>query len=102
MSKNDGGPAFPVVDLVGAGLRSIDVNPTTGAPSGAGMSLRDYAAINLPGLDVKFEGLEHAAKSLGLTAPAEDDMPGILQFAFEIEAKMRYMLADAMLAERGK
>ncbi len=88
MSKNDGGQAFPHGDMVHGGC--------------TGMTLRDYAAINLPGTDVKFAGLEHAAKSLGLTAPAEDDMPGIIQFAFEIEARMRYMRADAMLAERAK
>lgn len=93
MSKMDGGPAFPL-----GATAHVDGDRF----AEAGMSLRDYAAINLAEMDVKFDGLESAAKSLGLTAPAEDDMPGIIRFAFEIEARMRYMRADAMLAERAK
>jgi hypothetical protein len=45
VTPRDGGPAWPVADLCAAGLRAIDVNPTTCAPSSSGMSLRDAFAL---------------------------------------------------------
>jgi hypothetical protein len=89
MDRNDGGPAFPVENLVGAGLRNIDVNPTTGAPAGAGMTLRDY----------------FAAKAMqGMLAYPGDDSRGSHHNNNTPDgvASMAYSYAGAMLAERAK
>ena len=78
MSKNDGGPAFP-----------------WGDPPRGGMSLRDYFAA--------------AALTGNLASVTPESAANIRQLAkdnnmklVELEARVAYAYADAMLAEREK
>lgn len=87
--KSTGGPAFPrsighgsIIDTRGD-EHAIDVRPQ------AGMTLRDYfAGQALVGIATRFDA---DAKRRYLTAHADGR-----------EAKIAYLLADAMLAERTK
>lgn len=75
MSKNNGGPAFPTLAVMG------DI-----AASEGGMTLRDYfAAKAMQGAMASFIN--------GIPANAETDTQ---------LAKASYLIADAMLAEREK
>lgn len=72
MSKNTGGPAFPVIPPLSGGVSA------PGYPfPGEGMTLRDYFAVHAP-------------------IPLNDHRD------WQQEAEIRYMYADAMLAEREK
>jgi Mg-chelatase subunit ChlI len=88
MRSANGGPAFPVPGL----QHDEDFN---------GMTLRDYFAAKVeidPELSVK------AAEALvGRKMPdyAVDPVAS-MQFWAEVGARLRYMQADAMLAERAK
>jgi hypothetical protein len=86
VSTNDGGPAFPVNDLVGAGIRPIDVNPK-GAPGCGGMTLRDYFATK--------------ALQAALIAGHDAEMRGHDGWRDEL-AREAYRFADAMLVARAK
>ena len=76
MDRNDGGPAFPVTLFDGQ---------TLGDGTANGMSLRDYFAAKAM----------HAALMTARGASSEAQ-------AVESAAKVAYMAADAMLAERAK
>lgn len=81
MSKNDGGPAFPVSE-------ELDRSICTGSHYGSlGMTLRDYFAAKA--MQALTQALLRQTPSLGDWFPAE------------ISA-MAYQQADAMLAERDK
>lgn len=77
MSKNDGGPAFPVA----AGPRDGYGNPSN--PPQRGMTLRDY-----------FAGQCIVAAMNTLTYDEGHNFPTI--------ARSAYALADAMIAERAR
>lgn len=66
-----------------------------------GMTLRDYfAAIDMPGDFITFRTMKAASEFVGLPVPSTD--ADYVTFYLTINAKMRYMRADAMLAERAK
>ena len=88
MSKNDGGPAFPTA--MPGGKPTEDVRLAL-----RGMSLRDWLA-----------GQAMAAMLMRDTtiAPARngDEIVAAAQMRRKLRAKVAYMEADAMLAEREK
>lgn len=100
-TKEDGGPAFPVEcywenDKVRQGVQ-------TGNTQGwaTGMSLRDYFAAHAPGdlIHTPHESIAEGEATIGRPYPAE----GVIEqgkWAMEVEAKVRYMYADAMLKAR--
>lgn len=79
---NDGGPAFP---------RDHTSDGHNGVP------LRDYFATHIDP-EAKFNDVEFAEELLGRKLP--EDFAGRLQFGIDLAAKIRYMMADAMLAAR--
>lgn len=81
----DGGPAFPVRE-------HSDRNP--------GMSLRDYFAIHIGTDGIELTSISDAAAWMGVLPPEEDDFFQVLEFAFKIDAFMRFKKADAMLKAR--
>lgn len=100
MSKpNDGGPAYPVsgrnFGYVEDGREDI--------PYGEGMSLRDrFAMMELP-VDAAGDWLgwsigDAIVSAFGNFPPGHD--PARLQWLADVEARIRYMRADAMLRER--
>jgi len=88
MSKDNGGPAFPVVGAPGA------------PEDYPGMTLRDHFAENAPLHDLKFESAQAAAEFSGLPIPTNTDE--LVAVAMSCAAKAAYIYADAMLAERAK
>lgn len=106
MQPRDGGPAFPgktspkasdarqIRDELGIGL--YDAKELLSYSGG--MSLRDYAAIHTDISKVNFPDLETVADYAGATVP--DDYLGMLRVAIKAQAKIRYEMADAMLAAR--
>ena len=85
--KNDGGPAFPQEPRL-----DIDVF--------LGLSMRDYFAAHCPS-DLARLGVRADAERL-ISKDAPDDIIAKLHWNTEVEAKLRYIYADAMLAERAK
>jgi len=73
MSKETGGPAFPIAGVIGAN----------------GMTLRDYFANNAGEKDVE--------QALHVISMTQQPMPPLAR-----RAKARYMVADAMISERAK
>lgn len=61
--------------------------------------LRDKIAMHMPTDDVRIKDKELAEKIVGRPFK-EDDYLETLRFAFDLEARLRYMKADAMLAAR--
>lgn len=87
--KNTGGPAFPIDDLVQRDEKGHLFGPQI---SSAGMSLRDYFAVHI----------EFPVSEIVKTFEAHTgETPTYTQLA-EAIAHLRYLLADAMLAERLK
>lgn len=84
--QHDGGPAF--------------ARPAGSHHGGsqAGVSLRDYAAIHADLSKVDFPDLTTVAEYVG--EPVPDDYFGMLRMAAKAQSKLRYELADAMLAAR--
>lgn len=76
MSKNDGGPAFPCVNIVDG-----EENWS------GGMSLRDYFAASVISARFTFSNAPQNIKD-------RDIIPEVVSFA--------YAVADAMIAERAK
>ena len=88
MSKPTGGPAFPV---------SID--PRVGFPTG--MTKRDVFAMNaaIDGINLDYDQTEQL---LGREISSGLSVLEQLQIRAEAVAKIRFMIADAMLAESHK
>lgn len=97
--QENGGPAFPIVSDSGMKMESAE-----------GMSLRDYFAEHAPISPAVSNGI--AKHLVGRARPQykaymEDDHEAMMQFELdslrfsqELDAAIRYMHADAMLAER--
>jgi hypothetical protein len=83
-AQNNGGAAFPVTEQNGANFGDC------------GMSLRDYFAAKAP---VNGEIAIESAKKLTGRPPPNDFVENIVYWN-EVDAKIRYMWADAMLAVR--
>lgn len=90
----DGGQAFPG----GYMANQKDRGPV--AIYAPGMSLRDYAAIHADITKVAFPDVQSLADFCGEAVP--QDRFGLLALSARAQAKIRYMHADAMLAERAK
>lgn len=95
MSKDDGGPAFPV-------LCDFDANVVTGHRTAnssgweIGVSIRDYFAAhaNISHIAVVSRAIKEHLKNEGDMTKSRSDA--------DIEATLRYEFADSMLAERQK
>lgn len=83
----DGGPAFPHDQMA----RDRDC---------AGMSLRDWFAGQVDVEGFYFGTDEYASEALGIPVPDIDDVIARMKFGAACQAYFRFMVADAMLAER--
>lgn len=98
MANDNGGPAFPVSDP----FRHNPANETEMQRLSAGMTLRDYFAAKAD-LDLDECSVLYATGILGRGMPDFAAYPAEnAAFWAEFRAKMRYIEADAMLAERAK
>lgn len=92
----DGGPAFPH-DLF------IDENGHVTAKGTDGMSLRDWFAGNVDADSIAtICNKADREKLTGLTEPPMSDGISYLRYNMAVEAAVRYIYADAMLAAREK
>lgn len=97
MSRDDGGQAFPSIQFhSGRGhnwQESIE-----------GMSLRDYIATNvaIPSNDSLELLTAEQAAAIGCPFPTEDKPAGWMLWAAAVRSKLRYVEADAMIAERSR
>ena len=89
---DNGGPAYPC-ETVGVDDHGEYREPWQG------MTLRDYFAANIAH-EVKIEDLSIIERLFGRDFP--EDPIEIITLSFELDAKLRYMMADAMIAERDK
>lgn len=64
------------------------------------MSLRDYFAIHADIARIDFASMNHVAEFIGEAPPDDDDFPALLTLGMKVASRLRYMYADAMLAER--
>ena len=96
-----GGPAFPLFIKWGTeGGMGFE-----GEPAGkegtytyySGLTTRDWLAATIP-LDASINEEQLAAQIVGRDVPT--DPLDMISFAFEMEARLRYMKADAMLKIR--
>lgn len=96
-----GGPAFPSCIKWDSG----GVTGFGGEPAGkkgettyyGGIQTRDYFAATLP-FEIKIHDPDLGAQIVGRPMP-ETDLE-VIVWAYELEAKLRYMKADAMLKVR--
>jgi hypothetical protein len=98
MNKDTGGSAFPEV----ISDYNDDTHQYMNVHSVGGITVRDYFAANAPELAVI--GIKQSGEILAGRKTPEDNA-GILEelkFNAEIEAAIRYIYADAMIAERNK
>ena len=95
MAKNDGGPAFPV-PMIPVDFGFTEVREQ-------GLSLRNWFAANASLDDCEEMSVRSLGKVLGREPPNfEADPIGYMEWDAAWRAKVRYLRADAMLAERGK
>ena len=88
--ENNGGTAFPRDNL---------------SHGTEGMSFRDYAGIHSDVSGTDFGSMENLAEFAGVSrddVPSSDDLEGLIKLSAQAIAKLRYINADAMLAEREK
>lgn len=88
MSKATGGPAFPVT-----------IDPRVGFPMG--LTKREIFAMNQDLSKIEVNSLEHLEELVGRPFPRTGAFEQ-LQFQAEAVAKIRFIFADAMLAESNK
>lgn len=67
-----------------------------------GMSLRDWFAMKADLSGYKFETMHDAAQYLKEVYPASPTAEFLFGMSFRLNAKLRYQIADAMIAERNK
>ncbi|WP_034302501.1 hypothetical protein [Herbaspirillum sp. RV1423] len=101
MSKPTGGPAFPGLNEEMTGISSDGIERYDVERSG-GMTLRDYFAVHCEA-DLANYSIPFAEGIMGRPAPEfKSDALGNFKFWAEFRATLRYLEADAMLAERTK
>lgn len=88
--KHDGGPAF---------ARPMFKRGLEYSASQTGMSLRDYFAANID-IKAEFPSQQDMEDFMGEEVP--ENRVEQIEYSLKTIAKLRYMLADAMLAERDK
>jgi hypothetical protein len=66
------------------------------------LDLRDWLAGHADLSGVEFPDYDTAAKAMGVDPPFDDSVSEQLRFGARLAAAMRYMFADAMLAQRQK
>lgn len=93
---DDGGPAFPQNDFILNHINNHD-----------GMSLRDWFAATLRVVsdsDCSVDGFDYEACKFmaGRPMPKSDDMMEVVRWYADVEAAIRYVKADAMLAARNR
>lgn len=90
MSELDnGGPAFPA-------------HPEHYDNDSTGMTLRDYFAIHADLSKMEFNSMSALVEFVGEEEPDSIDDAYVMGLGARVNAKLRYLLADAMLAERKK
>jgi hypothetical protein len=105
--KQDGGPAFPQHDLSGYGIGPMmsGVDPSdeySGKYEVSGMSLRDWFA-GQPMIEGSLMLIDRsAAEVLCGPAPSADDAIALFKWQLRVQAVVRYMAADAMVAEAAR
>lgn len=92
---DDGGPAFS------GGLLGQNFGAQAGKPYEPGMSLRDYFATHI-GTGGQVNQITAEILAGRVMPDIGENVEGYLSFWFEVEAKLRYMRADALIRERGK
>ena len=100
LTKSEG-PAFPSFikwgPEGGTGFEGESVGEGGICSYYSGIHFRDYFAATLP-LDIKINDPDLGAQIVGRPMPATD--LEVIAWAYELEAKLRYMKADAMLKAR--
>lgn len=89
---NDGGPAFRMPAHTGA----TGEQPTPIC----NMSIRDWFAGQYDVSSIKFPDVESAARFLGEEPPDRSNFASLVELSFRLNAKLKYIGADAMLAAR--
>lgn len=98
--KNDGGPAFPGYgEQFVEGVHGIQPQSAYGMEGSPGMTLRDYFAAKADLGKVEFADLGVAEGLMGRKMPT-DDVAETIGWQAELTAKLRYMMADAMIKAR--
>ena len=96
-----GGPAFPSFikwgPKGGAGFGGEPAGKEGEITYYGGIHFRDYFAATVP-LDIKINDQDLGEQIVGRPMP-ETDLE-VIVWAYELEAKLRYMKADAMLKAR--
>lgn len=87
----DGGPAFP-------NLKANDSGPRDAR--NAGMSLRDWFASNADVSGISFANSAEGAIWMGEPCPGPEDFDALIGLNARLIARLKYIMADAMLAER--
>jgi hypothetical protein len=64
------------------------------------MSLRDWFAGQADAREYDFPDIAEAAAFLGEEQPDHTNMVALISFSIRLQARLQYMIADAMLAER--
>jgi hypothetical protein len=97
VSRDDGGQAFPHTQH--RSDRDHQWQETI-----EGMSLRDYIATNvaIPSNDSLELLTAEQAAAIGCPFPTEDKPAGWMLWAAAVRSKLRYVEADAMIAERNR
>ena len=93
--RNDGGYAFPHPGSTNE-YGNATVYPELG------MTLRDYFATHAPQHRVDFDSPQQMLDFLGRKNVSPGGMEGKAHDAAAVQAKLNYIYADAMLAERAK
>jgi hypothetical protein len=71
-------------------------------PAPGGKTLRDEFAMAAPRERVDFPDVRAAADFVGVTEPVAGDFVALARLSAAVQAKLAYIYADAMLAERQK
>lgn len=98
-AKDNGGYAYPQTPAIGP---AGDLYHPSEQGWGGGMTLRDYFAGQATQSRVDFPNTKKAAEFAGMAEPDDGDVEAYARLSAAIQAKLAYIYADAMLAERSK
>jgi hypothetical protein len=79
---------------------NAEIVATLAARTAPEMTLRDWFAGNMPIQSYNINDISDAAAFVGISPPDADDFEAMFELAAKVEAKVRYIYADAMLAAR--